>query len=106
MLEDKEQTMVAIVGAVGIKKDKRMLAGTTAEDSMKEEASEILKADRGEGFGQHHHRHTSQNLCCVLLECRVAWASYLTAICLSFLLCKMWVLVAWISWDYWENYMS
>lgn len=65
MLEDREQTMVAIVGAVGIKKDKRMLAGTTAEDSMKEEASEILKADQGGGVqSAPPQAHKSESLLC------------------------------------------
>lgn len=94
-LEDKGHTMIATAGAVGVKKEEeRMLAGTTAEDSTKEEAPEILNADhdvdtwRGAVPATAPQAPESESLF-FYLKCGVAGASYLTAVCLSFLLCKM-----------------
>lgn len=81
--EDKGHTMIAIAGAVGVKKEEeRMLAGMTAEDTMKEEAPEILTADddvdnwRAGQSHQHHHRHWSQNLCFFTLN--AVWLGLVT----------------------------
>lgn len=82
-MEDKGHTMIAIAGAVGMKrKEERMLAGMTAEDSTKEEAPEILTADddvdnwRRQQSHQHHHRHRSQNLCFFTLN--AVWLGLVT----------------------------